>query len=132
MKEKEKNQSHKPCEIANGASIFNEGFCSSLSIKVNGDHISPLALPFNFYSSGRVLMEKGIILPFSMQIFLIGFIWGLRVFFSSNKCTNHNFKYLCALTGTSADDKTDPCLAENGTIAHKPQDGNKQIEYGLD
>ncbi|XP_019354739.1 dynein axonemal assembly factor 1 isoform X3 [Alligator mississippiensis] len=35
-------------------------------------------------------------------------------------------------SGTSADDKTDPCLAENGTIAHKPQDGNKQIEYGLD
>ncbi|XP_025054203.1 dynein assembly factor 1, axonemal isoform X5 [Alligator sinensis] len=35
-------------------------------------------------------------------------------------------------SGTSVDDKTDQCLAENGTIAHKPQDGNNQIEYGLD
>ncbi|XP_019361304.1 PREDICTED: dynein assembly factor 1, axonemal isoform X3 [Gavialis gangeticus] len=37
---------------------------------------------------------------------------------------------LCS--GTSVDNKTDQRLAENGTIAHKPQDGSKQIEYGLD
>uniref|UniRef100_A0A7M4E2X7 Dynein axonemal assembly factor 1 n=1 Tax=Crocodylus porosus TaxID=8502 RepID=A0A7M4E2X7_CROPO len=37
---------------------------------------------------------------------------------------------LCS--GTSVDNKTDQCLAENGMIAHKPQDSSKKIEYGLD